>query len=130
MTALSAWWALWRWRWWQSARRELLRRAVAGQAAMPSTLAERDLLWEYLRQLQRVQRWVPGSRCLDRTLALCAFADRHKIAVALKIGVSKTAAGFRAHAWAEAGGMILDPDPPATAAFLPLSAPPKDLEFD
>lgn len=129
MTPVFAWLALLRWRWWHSARRELLRRA-ADETTMRCTPAQRDQLAAYLRQLQRMQRWVPGSCCLDRTLALCAYADHHKIAAVLRIGVCRTTAGFRAHAWVEVGGTILDPDPQATAAFLPLSARPKDLEFD
>jgi Transglutaminase-like superfamily len=51
-----------------------------------------------------------GGTCLPRAIVLSYFLDRRGIRAELRIGVRKDERGIEAHAWVEAGGLILNDD--------------------
>ena len=127
MNRLVLWLRLWRWRWWRDAGAEVARRAGrASAAADEAGIARLRIL---MREIARVARWMPRSRCLDRALALLECADAERIPAALCIGVRRAAGRLQAHAWVQSGDVVLDPDVAATAAFEPLQAGAAPPEF-
>jgi hypothetical protein len=122
------WWSLCGWRWWRNAGAEVARR-VAPVASADDAESVR-LLSRYLLRIERTARWVPGSRCLDRALALIECAAAEGVTAQLCVGVRRVDQQLRAHAWVQAGEIIIDPDPQAVSRFVRLQAHQPGLEFD
>lgn len=125
------WISLLRWRWWRDAGAEIARRAAV--PALPVSdlgeLAATRLRWR-MQDIERVAKWMPRSRCLDRALCLAEWADQQRLPAELCIGVKRQGERIRAHAWVRSGDIIIDPDPLSTAQFLRLDSGVAGLEFD
>jgi hypothetical protein len=121
VSRVALWLSLWRWRWWRDAGAEIARRAGASPraAADEAGIARLRVL---MHEIERVARWMPRSRCLDRALALLECADAERIPAELCIGVRPLRQRLLAHAWVQSGDVVLDPDVAATAAFARLEA--------
>lgn len=63
------------------------------------------------------------ASCLRQALAVWLILRRRGLDAQLKIGVIRRQAPFMAHAWVDLGGVALDPEVPAGAAFPPLVPP-------
>ncbi len=127
-SAPRIWWSLCAWRWLRDAGAE-----VAGRVAPVASAGDAEsvgLLRQYLLRIERTARWVPGSRCLDRALVLIECAAAEGVAAQLCIGVLRVDQQLRAHAWVQAGEMIIDPDPQAVSRFVRLQVHQPGLEFD
>jgi hypothetical protein len=125
---IEIWWSLWRWRWWRDAGAEIALRAARLPAHGDARCAE--ILFARMRRIERVARWVPGSRCLDRALSLADWADGQDLPAQLCVGVLRQDDRIRAHAWVQAGDVVIDPDPAAASRFVRLQAHQPGLEFD
>ncbi len=62
-------------------------------------------------------RSVWRTSCLRQALAVWLLLRRRQLPAELKIGVVRRAPPFQAHAWVELGGIALDPEAAAHAAF-------------
>ena len=130
MTAfLADWFGLLRWRWWRGATVEVARR-LRLRADLPIDEADLQVLQQRMFDIQRAAHWVPRSRCLDRALRLLDVADQLSIPASLRLGVLRDGAVVKAHAWVCVGDLVLDPDPLATARYLPMQHSAHPAEFD
>jgi hypothetical protein len=127
-STFEIWWSLWRWRWWRDAGAEIARRVVDVPAR--SDAGGADILRARMLRIERVARWVPGSRCLDRALSLVEWADAQDLPAQLCVGVLRHGNQIRAHAWVQMGDAVIDPDPAAASRFVRLQAHQPGLEFD
>jgi hypothetical protein len=79
----------------QSRKRWLSRHKSMAKTLSPQSLG---------RWVNRVGRWVPGSRCLDRSLSLASLLADQGTPCSLMIGANKPPQGLAAHAWVEFDG--------------------------
>ena len=63
------------------------------------------------------------SRCLVRSLALSRVLKRRGVATDLRIGVQSTPGTFKAHAWVEWMGHVLNDTPGDLEGFVPFESP-------
>lgn len=63
------------------------------------------------------------ARCLVQALALTRLLRATGHPARLYIGVARPTDQLHAHAWVELEGVVLDPQPPATARLQPLALP-------
>ena len=76
-------------------------------------------------------RWVPGSRCLDRSLALHHYAQARGVLAALKLGVRRLQDGqVTAHAWVTLAGEPIGEDPAALETLQPFDLERETVTFD
>jgi hypothetical protein len=76
----------------------------------------------YARHLDRASRHhLVRARCLHRSLVLHRWLRRQGLPSQLRIGVSKSAGAFAAHAWVEMDGLVVNDRALAVYAFTPLA---------
>jgi hypothetical protein len=79
----------------------------------------------YARWVERAARHTPFSaQCLHRSLALYLWLRRDGIDSLVRVGVRKMDDEFKAHAWVELEGLVVNDDARAVAAFSTLNRPP------
>jgi acyl-CoA-binding protein len=79
---------------------------------------------DYARRLELASRHTPFSaQCLHRSLALYLWLHRDGIESTVKVGVRKLDGQFKAHAWVELGGEVVNDSAQAVAPFSMLSRP-------
>jgi hypothetical protein len=79
---------------------------------------------DYARRLERASRHTPFSaQCLHRSLALYLWLRRDGINCTVKVGVRKLSGEFKAHAWVELDGEVVNDTAQAVAPFSLLSRP-------
>ena len=84
----------------------------------PASLADAQRLAWLARAVGARSLW--RTSCLRQALAVWLLLRRRRLPAELKIGVVRRAPPFQAHAWVELGGVALDPEAAAHAAFPPL----------
>lgn len=84
----------------------------------PESLADAQRLAWLARAVGARSLW--RTSCLRQALAVWLLLRRRRLPAELKIGVIRREAPFQAHAWVELGGVALDPEAAAHAAFPPL----------
>jgi hypothetical protein len=78
----------------------------------------------YARWVERAARHTPFSaQCLHRSLALYLWLQHDGIESVVKVGVRKIDDEFKAHAWVELEGTVVNDDARAVASFSLLSRP-------
>ena len=96
---------------------------AAHQQPMSTTRNAGELEWlsAVAGAIRLAARWVPGSRCLDRSLALHHYAHARGVLAALRLGVRRLPNGqVTAHAWITLAGEPIGEDPAALSTLLPL----------
>src|SRR5436305_1464018 len=91
-------------------RRRMLNPHAASDAAK-RRLTDADIR-DYVTAIERAGRWVPGSTCLTKSVALAWLLRRQGIAAVVRVGVKTDIAAttndaFEAHAWVEYDGVAL-----------------------
>ena len=77
---------------------------------------------DYARRLDQASRHTPFSaQCLHRSLALYLWLRRDGIESSVKVGVRKLDGQFKAHAWVEVNGEVVNDSAQAVAPFSMLS---------
>ncbi len=111
--------------------------AVLAAHSLPVTTTpnadDRDWLSAAAATIRRAARWVPGSRCLDRSLALHHYAHARGVPAALRLGVRRLSDGrVTAHAWVTLAGEPIGEDPAALSTLLPFDTDidRSNLRFD
>ena len=90
------------------------------QVATTLNADDREWLSAVSAIIRRAARWVPGSRCLDRSLALHHYAHARGVPAALRLGVRRLPDGrITAHAWITLAGEPIGEDPAALDTLLP-----------
>ena len=96
-----------------------LSRFVPSEAPLlefdPDALAAAQRLAWLARAVGARSPW--RTSCLRQALAVWLLLRRRRLPAELKIGVVRRAPPFQAHAWVELGGVALDPEAAAHAAF-------------
>ncbi|MBV9579731.1 MAG: lasso peptide biosynthesis B2 protein [Chloroflexi bacterium] len=103
-------------------------RCLAAYTSEPATKTQpRDVsarAQRYVRAIERAARLYPGTaRCLHQSLVLYRWLHHEGVSTQLQIGVvrGKAADAFRAHAWVELDGRILNDRAAAVRPFTPLT---------
>jgi hypothetical protein len=81
--------------------------------------AEMDRLMWAIRQASRC---VPAATCLTQALAAQVMLGREGCPTQLRLGVTREAGEFQAHAWVECGGRVIIGDHGSLAKFTTLPA--------
>ncbi len=119
---------------------ELLRRLLAvrwrlrkqgfANAAGNSLESPSGEQWQHgeraVRRLRRLSRWLPGSTCLHRSMALIDAANSRGLQARLVLGVQRHAGAGRAHAWVEMGEQCLGETQFEGVDYRPLRMPDVD----
>jgi len=92
--------------------------ALAAPAAAPA-LRDEATLNEVASRIRRAARFVPGSRCLDRSLLLFTIGRQLGIPATLRLGVRRGSGAFSAHAWICLDGMAIGEDAEALKHLVP-----------
>ncbi len=66
-------------------------------------------------------RGIIHANCLERSLLLWSLLRRRGFSGTIRIGVSNKAEQFKAHAWVELNGVVLNDRPDVAAEFVPFS---------
>lgn len=127
-SAWAIWWELFGWRFWRDVGAEVVLQSAPIDAALDC--ADAEALIAQMWRIQRVARWMPRSRCLDRAVTLIRWARRNNIAAELCIGVRHVEGQIRAHAWVESAGKVIDPEPEAAKSFQRLQGATVPEHFD
>jgi hypothetical protein len=85
-------------------------------ASRPVKGPRQTVIDDVVTAIDRAGRYVPGSTCLSRSLALAWMLRGSGVAADVRLGV-KTAGGFDAHAWVECDGIALEDVPQGYATF-------------
>jgi transglutaminase-like putative cysteine protease len=72
----------------------------------PARGSAKTVIGDVVTAVDRAGRYVPGSTCLPKSMALAWMLRRRGVAAAVRIGV-RTTGRFEAHAWVEAEGVAL-----------------------
>lgn len=80
-------------------------------ASRQQTLATPDELRDVATAIARASRYIPGTTCLSRALALQRMLNRRGIAADIRLGVRTDAGQLSAHAWVECQGMTMNGPP-------------------
>jgi hypothetical protein len=91
-----------------------------GQRSCQRTLTrlEECRIWERrATALRRVSSWIPGARCLARSLALRWWMRGCGIAAILIMGARRDSDGLHSHSWIEVNGKPVDDRPENVSRF-------------
>jgi len=109
-----------------SVRARLQFRGFA-KVAEPSLQASADQPWEHAQptvvRLRRLARWLPGSTCLHRSLALIEAARIRGLSARLVMGVQRYGGVSRAHSWVQMGAQNLGETQRDGQPYAPLPSP-------
>ena len=85
------------------------------QRTLPHGANRPDFADEVAAALQSTTAWLPAraATCLPLACASHVMLARRGVVSHLRIGVAKTARGMTAHAWVEAGGVVIGGDAPS-----------------
>jgi hypothetical protein len=85
------------------------------QRTLPHGTDRPDLAARVASAVQRTAAWLPAraATCLPRACASHVMLARRGAVSHLRIGVARTPRGMAAHAWVEAGGIVIGGDAPS-----------------
>jgi hypothetical protein len=91
------------------------------QRSLPHGVDRPDLAAQVASAVRCTTAWLPAraATCLPLACASHVMLARRGAVSHLRIGVAKTAGGMTAHAWVEAGGIVIGGDAPSPS-FVPL----------
>lgn len=101
--------------------RRMLRAAAPELRGIALTSCE---ISSRMNAVERAGRYVPGSTCLAKSLALAWMLRRRGVAATVRVGVS-TDGGFSAHSWVECEGTPIGEAPTGYAVFVDAASDPK-----
>jgi transglutaminase superfamily protein len=90
------------------------------QRGVRGSVADAHEIRDLVAAVDRASRYVPGATCLSQAIALTWMLRRRGIAAVVRLGARSQRGAFKAHAWVEYQGVVLN-DPEIAEQYAPIS---------